>query len=251
MAPSQCASKKRDRTNENFVKATKNLMWRCEKIRQRYGADVYIQIHRKHKHYEYSTSDEPSWPKSKAELFNKLDYADVKIRIGKFELPAHGLVLAAHSPYFKKALKENFQESESKTFEFSEGSAHAYWRVFEFMHTNNYSEEVESFEVQDDADELTKHVQVYVLADFFLMPELKRFAVERLKPKLEELWQIRDAILRVVKVHLDSLWAKKAFRDLVYEGGDFPGDLVGQFVNRSNGKANVKQDEDEEANSSY
>ncbi|KAK1840038.1 hypothetical protein CCHR01_17339 [Colletotrichum chrysophilum] len=43
-------------------------MWRCEKIRQCYGADVYIQVHRKHKHYEYSTSDEPSWPKSKAEL---------------------------------------------------------------------------------------------------------------------------------------------------------------------------------------
>ncbi|KAK1515353.1 uncharacterized protein CCOS01_13546 [Colletotrichum costaricense] len=139
-----------------------------------------------------------------AELFNKTDHADVKIRIGEFELPAHGLVLAAHSPYFKKALKGNFQESESKTFQFREGSAHAYWRVFEFMYTNNYSEEVESIEAQggysvlrtetsanlytDDADELTKHVRVYVLADFFLMPELKRFAVERLKPKLKELW---------------------------------------------------------------
>ncbi|KAK1452816.1 hypothetical protein CTAM01_17256 [Colletotrichum tamarilloi] len=207
-----------------------------------------------------------------AELFNKTDHADVKIRIGEFELPAHGLVLAAHSPYFKKALKGNFQESESKTFQFREGSAHAYWRVFEFMYTNNYSEEVESIEAQDDADELTKHVQVYVLADFFLMPELKRFAVERLKPKLEELWvsesfvgciketyesinqsgqQIRDAILRVVKINLDSLWSKKIFRDLVYEGGDFPGDLVGQFVSRSNSKINVKQDEVEEANSSF
>ncbi|KAI3545671.1 hypothetical protein CABS02_09209 [Colletotrichum abscissum] len=207
-----------------------------------------------------------------AELFNKSDHADVKIRIGEFELPAHGLVLAAHSPYFKKALKGNFQESESKTFQFREGSAHAYWRVFEFMYTNNYSEEVESIEAQDDADELTKHVQVYVLADFFLMPELKSFAVERLKPKLEELrvsesfvgciretyestnhsgQQIRDAILRVVKINLDSLWSKKTFRDLVYEGGDFAGDLVGQFVNRSNSKISVKQDEIEEANSSF
>ncbi|KAH0421779.1 hypothetical protein CcaCcLH18_13216 [Colletotrichum camelliae] len=51
-----------------YMQATKNLMWRCEKIRQCYGADVYIQVHRKHKYYEYSTSDEPSWPKSKPEL---------------------------------------------------------------------------------------------------------------------------------------------------------------------------------------
>ncbi|KAK2741015.1 hypothetical protein CKAH01_18552 [Colletotrichum kahawae] len=43
-------------------------MWRCEKIRQCYGADVYIQVHRNYKHYKYSTSDEPSWPKSKPEL---------------------------------------------------------------------------------------------------------------------------------------------------------------------------------------
>ncbi|KAK1991944.1 POZ domain-containing protein [Colletotrichum falcatum] len=190
-----------------------------------------------------------------AEHFNKLDHADVKIRIGEFELPAHGLVLAAHSPYFKKALKGNFQESDTRTFQFSEGSSHAYWRVFEFMYTNNYSETVDALDAPDD-DELTKHVQVYVLADFFLMPELKRLAVEKLKPKLEELWmsealvgcikaaydsthhssqQIRDVILRVVKLHISSLWEKKVFRDLVYEGGDFPGDLVGQFVSRSKG----------------
>ncbi|OBR06497.1 hypothetical protein CH63R_10617 [Colletotrichum higginsianum IMI 349063] len=43
-------------------------MWRCEQIRQRYDADVYIQIHRQHKHYEYTSSNEPSCPKSKDEL---------------------------------------------------------------------------------------------------------------------------------------------------------------------------------------
>ncbi|GKT96931.1 hypothetical protein Ct61P_14781 [Colletotrichum tofieldiae] len=60
--------KKRDRTNENFDKATKNLMSRCDQIRQRYGADVYIQVRRKHKHYQYTSSNEPSWPKTKAEM---------------------------------------------------------------------------------------------------------------------------------------------------------------------------------------
>ncbi|KAK1658509.1 hypothetical protein BDP55DRAFT_682309 [Colletotrichum godetiae] len=60
--------KKRDRTNENFAKAAKNLLSRCDQIRQRYGADVYIQVRRMHKYYEYTSSNEPSWPKTKAEM---------------------------------------------------------------------------------------------------------------------------------------------------------------------------------------
>ncbi|KAK2055574.1 hypothetical protein LY76DRAFT_577894 [Colletotrichum caudatum] len=69
MAPlDQRPPKKRNRTNENFNKATKNLLSRCDQIRQRYGADVYIQVRRGPKHYEYTSSNEPSWPKTKAEM---------------------------------------------------------------------------------------------------------------------------------------------------------------------------------------
>ncbi|KAK1973608.1 hypothetical protein LZ30DRAFT_610341 [Colletotrichum cereale] len=64
--------KKRDRTNENFDQATKNLLSRCGHIRQRYGADVYIQVRRMHKHYECTSSNEPSWPKTKAEMVSAI-----------------------------------------------------------------------------------------------------------------------------------------------------------------------------------
>ncbi|KAK2729317.1 hypothetical protein CKAH01_10266 [Colletotrichum kahawae] len=43
-------------------------MWRCEQIRRRYGADVYIQVRYKNRHYEYSSSNDNSFPKSRAEL---------------------------------------------------------------------------------------------------------------------------------------------------------------------------------------
>ncbi|KAH9237196.1 hypothetical protein K456DRAFT_1737086 [Colletotrichum gloeosporioides 23] len=43
-------------------------MWRCEQIRRRYGADVYIQVRYKNRHYEYTSSNDHSFPKSKAEL---------------------------------------------------------------------------------------------------------------------------------------------------------------------------------------
>ncbi|WQF76290.1 hypothetical protein CDEST_01304 [Colletotrichum destructivum] len=63
---------KRDRTNENFDKAAKNLLSRCDQIRQRYGADVYIQVRRMHKHYEYTSLNEPSWPKTKTEMVSAI-----------------------------------------------------------------------------------------------------------------------------------------------------------------------------------
>ncbi|KAK1974189.1 hypothetical protein LZ30DRAFT_741205 [Colletotrichum cereale] len=74
--------KKRDRTNENCVKAIKNIMWRCEQIRRRYSAD-------KNRFYEYTSSDEPSFPRSRAEMENTyplpltrspLDYAERRTR---------------------------------------------------------------------------------------------------------------------------------------------------------------------------
>ncbi|KAK1974942.1 hypothetical protein LZ30DRAFT_693985 [Colletotrichum cereale] len=68
MASRQHPPKKRDRTNENCDKAAKNIMWRCEQIRQRYGADVYIQVRYKNRYYEYTSSNENSFPRSRAEL---------------------------------------------------------------------------------------------------------------------------------------------------------------------------------------
>ncbi|KAK1711275.1 uncharacterized protein BDZ83DRAFT_682986 [Colletotrichum acutatum] len=65
---SQHLAKKRDRSSENFTKATKSLLARCDRIRERYKADVYIQVRRMHKHYTYTSSNEPSWPKTKAEM---------------------------------------------------------------------------------------------------------------------------------------------------------------------------------------
>ncbi|KAK1460482.1 hypothetical protein CTAM01_17129 [Colletotrichum tamarilloi] len=68
MASRQQQPKKRDRTNENCDKAVKNIMWRCEQIRRRYGADVYVQVRFKSRFYEYTSSNEHNFPKSRAEL---------------------------------------------------------------------------------------------------------------------------------------------------------------------------------------
>ncbi|KAI3545673.1 hypothetical protein CABS02_09211 [Colletotrichum abscissum] len=43
-------------------------MWRCEQIRRRYGADVYVQVRFKSRLYEYTSSEKPEFPRSRAEL---------------------------------------------------------------------------------------------------------------------------------------------------------------------------------------
>ncbi|KAH8677898.1 hypothetical protein BX600DRAFT_139586 [Xylariales sp. PMI_506] len=61
-----------------------------------------------------------------SKLFNNKAYADLKLIIGDFEMPAHSLVLTAQSGYFEKALHEGLVESETKELRFTEGSMYAY-----------------------------------------------------------------------------------------------------------------------------
>ncbi|KAK1460411.1 hypothetical protein CTAM01_17140 [Colletotrichum tamarilloi] len=67
-SPPQRLVKKRDRSSENFVKATKNLLARCDRIREQYDADIYIAVHRSQRYFTYTSSNEPSWPKTQAEV---------------------------------------------------------------------------------------------------------------------------------------------------------------------------------------
>jgi hypothetical protein len=66
---------------------------------------------------------------------------DAKIHIYGYEMPAHSIVLAAQSDYFDRALDSKMKEGQTRSICFEEGSAHAYWRVFEYMYTGAYREE--------------------------------------------------------------------------------------------------------------
>lgn len=85
----------------------------------------------------------------------------------------------------------------------------------------------------------------------FLVEELKHVAYRRFVSKLEELWisdtfidciadiysdtaefdqQIKDAVAKVARDHISSLWMKKGFQELVRQIGDFAVDLIGMGV---------------------
>ena len=52
----------RDRTNENFLRATKNIMRRGDEMSRRYGADIYIVLRRKGRYYDYCSTQDTSFP---------------------------------------------------------------------------------------------------------------------------------------------------------------------------------------------
>ncbi|EGR52930.1 uncharacterized protein TRIREDRAFT_102952 [Trichoderma reesei QM6a] len=185
--------------------------------------------------------------------FNSKLYADVSIRLGGVEIPAHAIVLSAQSEYFKAALRSPMKEATEKKFEYKEGSMHAHWRVFEYLYRGEYSEDPAPplLPIADD-DELIKDIRVYQLADYFRVEGLREYALHNFESKIKHLWvsesfvdcirevygatdlgyEMRKAILQVVRGHLGELWEKKAFRLLVREGGDFPMEIISGFINK-------------------
>ncbi|KAI1005184.1 hypothetical protein K3495_g3029 [Podosphaera aphanis] len=119
--------------------------------------------------------------------FNNPKYSDVTIKILDEVLYAHQLVICDQSEYFEKALQkgsQQFSEADTNIIEFKEGSGPAYWRVFEYLYTGDYSDFLSSSKWTDDPH-LLKDVRVYALADMFLIESLKTLAQTRLAKKLE------------------------------------------------------------------
>lgn len=181
------------------------------------------------------------------------------------------MVLAIQSKFFEKALNENFKEGKDKEFHFKEGSAHSYWRVFQYMYTGDYDNEptgvldaqgwhpfwgtnIFGTDQCPDDEALVKHVRVYAAAEFFMLDDLKELTLPRFKSKLDELWVsellvdcirevyqstpesdhgLRNTVVEVVYNHRHELWNRKSFRDFISDGGDFVVDLMSRWLSLS------------------
>lgn len=178
--------------------------------------------------------------RSIASLFNNTKYSDAAVDIHDKRLPVHRSVICTQSEYFEKALQEAFAEGSSRVLKYHTGSGAAHWRVFEYLYTGDYSDDL-SHDFKDDPA-LLKEPRVYALADMFFLKDLKALATAKLKQKLEVLWAdnsfpecirevfattpdgdhaMRSAVVEVAKMHMKELGKKDVFKDLIHEGGDF------------------------------
>jgi hypothetical protein len=75
-------------------------------------------------------------------LFNNTNYSDAKIHIHDVILPVHKSIICIQSDYFAKAFRPEFVEGDTGVITFKEGGGAAYWRVFEYLYTGDYSEKL-------------------------------------------------------------------------------------------------------------
>ncbi|KAM6513861.1 hypothetical protein FALCPG4_015066 [Fusarium falciforme] len=183
-----------------------------------------------------------------AKLFTSGQFADVTIHLGEeFVFSGHSCILATRSEYFNKALGSGLKEAQSKEFRFSEGSVHAYWRVFQFIYTGDYSETTSAELSSPDDNELMLHFQVYMVAKYFLIDQLTDISLQRFESKSRSEWdskmltkcildvydsttegdhKVRNVVLDLTRRYQTSLRDESNFRDLLRQGGDFVLDLV-------------------------
>lgn len=176
---------------------------------------------------------------STASLFNHDWLSDFQIRIYNVTLPVHQLVICLQSPYLEKILKVASAAAGARRLDFQDGSGIAYWRVFEYMYTNDYSEARSTENLEEDP-ELLRDIRVYALAAKFEIGNLKSLALERFQQKCKNRWEsnlfaecikevytsicgseMRSAVVQIAAAHVHDLATEARFKAIIHEGGDF------------------------------
>ncbi|QYT01610.1 BTB domain-containing protein [Trichoderma simmonsii] len=144
------------------------------------------------------------------------------------------------------------KEGIERKFEFSEGSMHAHWRMFEYIYRGEYTLDpaMPLDSIADDED-LLKDIRVYQLADYFQIESLKNYAFQNFKTRIQALWvsenlidcirevyelpsnvsyEMRIVVAKIARKHLVDLWDKKTFRNLIREGGQFVIDIMKDII---------------------
>jgi hypothetical protein len=78
-------------------------------------------------------------------MFEDAKYSDATVVIHGKELPVHRSVICTQSAYFEKAFQKVFDEGNSGVLTFNDDSAAAHWRVFEYLYTGDYSDDLSHY----------------------------------------------------------------------------------------------------------
>jgi hypothetical protein len=117
----------------------------------------------------------------------------------------HKSIICTQSAYFEKAFQGSFIEGNSSVLTFSDGSGAAYWRIFEYLYTGDYSDDLKLQRKLQDLWTCDSHQEC--IREIYTSTPHSDLAM-------------RYAVVEVAKVHTIELGEKAVFKDLIREGGD-------------------------------
>jgi hypothetical protein len=80
---------------------------------------------------------------NKIRLFTNMKHSDATVLIYEKPLPVHKSVICTQSAYFEKVFEEKrFVEGSAGVLTFNNGSGAAHWRIFEYLYTGDYSDDL-------------------------------------------------------------------------------------------------------------
>jgi hypothetical protein len=175
-------------------------------------------------------------------------------------LSAHQFVVCIQSKFFDNAFR-NFAEGETKTMNLDAATEAAYWRVFEYMYTGDYPDQLSGIEtegrrpihlyyrtranIRTDESEYLQDPRVYALADMYFLEDLKLLSEAKFRQNLKKI-EIGDGFAECVReVYATTSESDKTMRsavveaavsrrsamtgsgkELIYGGGDFVVDYI-------------------------
>ncbi|KND89229.1 Kelch repeat and BTB domain-containing protein 4 [Tolypocladium ophioglossoides CBS 100239] len=173
--------------------------------------------------------------------FNQETYSDAVVRCNEQQFRVHRLVLSAHSEFFATMFSGAWKlQKEESLVELKEVDESVVEAMLRFMYHFDYSN-------INGASTMIFNAQVYGIAERYIIPSLKEHSAEKFRTAVSSGWNmgdfplaiaeaylstpegdrgLRDVVVEVCHMHIDSLIENHAFCQVLRETVGFAADMV-------------------------
>ncbi|PYI05223.1 hypothetical protein BO78DRAFT_447876 [Aspergillus sclerotiicarbonarius CBS 121057] len=172
------------------------------------------------------------------------EFSDLTICTVDQEFKVHRVVVCGQSEFFSRLYKGNWVETAENVVRLTDDNPRAIEAMIQFMYGLDYDS---SSGNRGSTSPLLFNVNLYQVADKYVVPQLKRRAKEKFDTVAKTCWQmgdfstaiaevysyttkanrdLRDPLVETSREHIDELRNKDDFRTVLAEAVGFAADLV-------------------------
>ncbi|KAK4549102.1 hypothetical protein LTR36_007558 [Oleoguttula mirabilis] len=140
----------------------------------------------------------PSLSQATQKLFTSGKYSDITVVCGKRKWKLHKSILCTQSDYFAKACDGSFHEAQKGIIPLKEDDECAVAAMLYYFYHADYSND----RIKPSATSAALlHVMVYMIADKYILEDLRAVAVKKLSGELGTSWKTKDFSYAIAHVY--------------------------------------------------